>query len=80
MLASVVTGEAIASPIITRLLKSDDEIKLPPAPVLAMTPLAPLKVDDAERLALKEQRKARKAAEQEEARRRREQIAKARRK
>ena len=60
--------------------KSDDEIKLPPAPVLAMTPLAPLKVDDAERLALKEQRKARKAAEQEEARRRREQIAKARRK
>jgi hypothetical protein len=75
-----VTGEAIASPIITRLLKSDDEIKLPPAPVLPMTPLAPLKVDDAERLALKEQRKARKAAEQEEARRRREQIAKARRK
>jgi len=45
-----------------------------------MTPLAPLKVDDAERLALKEQRKARKAVEQEEARRRREQIAKARRK
>jgi hypothetical protein len=80
MLASVVTGEAIASPIITRLLKSDDEIKLPPAPVLAMTPLAPLKVDDADRLALKEQRKARKAAEQEEARRRREQMAKARRK
>jgi hypothetical protein len=80
MLASVVTGEAIASPIITRLLKHDDEFKLPPAPVVIMAPLPPLKVDDAERLALKEQRKIRKAAEQEEARRRRAQIASSRRK
>lgn len=45
-----------------------------------MAPLPPLKVDDAERLALKEQRKIRKAAEQEEARRRRAQIASSRRK
>jgi hypothetical protein len=80
MLASVVTGEAIASPIITRLLKHDDVFKLPPAPVVIMAPLPPLKVDDAERLALKEQRKIRKAAEQEEARRRRAQIASSRRK
>jgi hypothetical protein len=80
MLASVVTGEATASPMITRLLKHDDEIKLPPPPVVVMAPPPPLKVDDAERLALKEQRKIRKAAEQEQARRRRAQIASSRRK
>ena len=79
MLASVVTGEATASPRITRLLKYDDEFKLPP-PVAVMAPPPPLKVDDAERLALKEQRKIRKAAEQERARRRRAQIASSRRK
>lgn len=80
MLASVVTGEATASPRITRLLKHDDDFKLPPAPVVIMAPPPPLKVDDAERLALKEQRKIRKAAEQEQARRRRAQIASSRRK
>lgn len=80
MLATVVTGEALASPIITRLLKHDEAWKLPPAP-----PAEPVKVlestkhDDAQRQALKEQRKARKLAEQEQARRRREQSAAARR-
>jgi hypothetical protein len=81
MLASVVTGEALASPIITRLLKYDDDWKLPPAePVTAAPALAPQKQDDPARLALKEQRRARKLAEQEQARRRREQAASARRK
>jgi hypothetical protein len=81
MLASVVTGEALASPIITRLLKYDDDWKLPPAePVTSAVALAPKKEDDPERIALKEQRRARKLAEQEQARRRREQMASARRK
>ncbi len=80
MLATVVTGEALASPIITRLLKHDDEWKLPPAPVVEAVPAArAVKQDDAERQAIKEQRKARKLAEQEAARRRREQSAAARR-
>lgn len=80
MLATVVTGEALASPIITRLLKHDDAWKVPPAPAVEVTPLAKtVKQDDAERQAIKEQRKARKLAEQEAARRRREQSAAARR-
>ena len=80
MLATVVTGEALASPIITRLLKHDDDWKLPPAPPVAAAPVVKAEAkDDAERLALREQRKARKAAEQEAARRRREQSAAARR-
>lgn len=80
MLATVVTGEALASPIITRLLKHDDAWKLPPAPAVDVAPLAqPSKQHDAERQAIKEQRKARKLAEQEAARRRREQSAAARR-
>lgn len=80
MLATVVTGEALASPIITRLLKHDDAWKLPPAPAVEVAPIAKAtKQDDAERQAIKEQRKARKLAEQEAARRRREQSATARR-
>ncbi|MFM8381467.1 MAG: hypothetical protein ACKOA6_05650 [Actinomycetota bacterium] len=81
MLASVVTGEALASPIITRLLKSDEAWKLPPAETVTAAP-APVRstVDDATRQALKDQRRARKQAEQDEARRRREQQAAARRK
>lgn len=80
MLATVVTGEALASPIITRLLKHDDAWKLPPAPPVEVAPAAQAdKHDDAERQAIKEQRKARKLAEQEAARRRREQAAAARR-
>jgi len=80
MLATVVTGEAIASPIITRILKHDDAWKVPPAPVVTIAPLIVDSQDDAERTALKEQRKARKAAEQEAARRRREQAQASRRK
>lgn len=81
MLASVVTGEALASPIITRLLKHDDSWKLPPAePVTAAPAPRASDVDDPQRQALKEQRRARKQAEQEQARRRREQAASARRK
>lgn len=84
MLATVVTGEALASPIITRLLKHDDEWKLPPAPPSTPSSKATGSAkasdrDDAERQAIKEQRKARKAAEQEAARRRREQAAAAKR-
>lgn len=75
MLATVVTGEALASPIITRLLKHDDAWKLPPAPPVRSVPTSSTKQDDAERQAIKEQRKARKSAEQEAARRRREQSA-----
>lgn len=76
MLATVVTGEALASPIITRLLKHDDAWKLAPAPPVEAAP-APktTTADDAERQAIKDQRKARKLAEQEAARRRREQSA-----
>lgn len=80
MLATVVTGEALASPIITRLLKYDDAWKLPPAPAVTVAPaVASSKEDDAERRAVKEQRKARKLAEQEAARKRREQAEAARR-
>lgn len=80
MLATVVTGEALASPIITRFLKSDPAWKLPPAPVVEFAPLPAIPADDAARLELKEQRKARKLAEQEAARRRREQASAAKRK
>jgi hypothetical protein len=76
----LVTGEAIASPIITRILKHDDAWKVPPAPTVTIAPLIVDTKDDAERAALKEQRKARKAAEQEAARRRREQSQSSRRK
>ncbi|MFM9036270.1 MAG: hypothetical protein ACKOJ9_01095, partial [Actinomycetota bacterium] len=43
MLATVVTGEAIASPIIVRILKHDDAWKVPPAPEVT---IAPLRTDD----------------------------------
>lgn len=81
MLATVVTGEALASPIITRLLKHDEAWKLPPAEtVTSAAAHATNPADDVARQALKEQRRARKQAEQEAARRRREQQATARRK
>lgn len=79
MLASVVCGEAVASPIIIRFLKHDDAWKLPPAPTVTTAPVVLEKEDSPEREALKAERKARKAAEQEAARRRREQSAQARR-
>jgi len=81
MLASVVTGEALASPIITRLLKSDEAWKLPPAEAVTVASVpARSTAEDANRQALKDQRRARKQAEQDAARRRREQQAAARRK
>lgn len=81
MLASVVTGEALASPIITRLLKHDEAWKLPPVESVPAAPAPSAKnIDDPQRQVLKEQRRARKQAEQEQARRRREQAASARRK
>lgn len=79
MLATVVCGEAVASPIIMRLLKTDETLKLPPAEAITTAPNVITKDVDPEREALKEQRKARKAAEQDAARRRREQAAAARR-
>lgn len=79
MLATVVCGEAVASPIIIRILKTHDDYKLPPAEAITTAPVVLEKQDSPERAALREQRKARKAAEQEAARRRREQAAQAKR-
>jgi hypothetical protein len=77
MLASTVVGEAPASATIVTMLKNDEAVKLPPAADKPIAPLLPAKVDDAERLALKAQRKERKAAEQAAARLRREQTLRA---
>jgi hypothetical protein len=79
MLATVVCGEAVASPIIIRILKTDDTYKLPPAEAITTAPVVIEKEDTPERAALREQRKARKAAEQEAARKRREQSVNAKR-
>ena len=77
MLASTVVGEAPASATIVGMLKNNEAVKLPPAADKPVAPLLPPKVDDAERLALKAQRKERKAAEQAAARLRREQALRA---
>jgi hypothetical protein len=77
MLASTVVGEAPASATIVAMLKSDETVKLPPAEDKPLAPLLPKKEDDDERLALKAQRKERKAAEQAAARLRREQVLRA---
>lgn len=77
MLASTVVGEAPASSIIVAMLKNDDAVKLPPVDPKPLAPLLPLKQEDAGRLALKAQRKERKAQEQGAARLRREQTARA---
>lgn len=77
MLASTVVGEAPASSIIIGMLKNDDAVKLPPADPRPLAPLLPLKQQDADRLALKAQRKERKAHEQAAAKLRREQITRA---
>lgn len=73
MLASTVVGEAPASAIIVGMLKNDELVKLPVLDPKPLAPLLPPKADDAERLALKAQRKERKAAEQAAAQLRREQ-------
>ena len=80
MLAAVVTGEAVAAPIITRLLKHDDLVKLPPVELRPVAPSPATPADDPERERLRAERKARRQAEQEAARARREQAATAKRK
>jgi hypothetical protein len=80
MLASAIAGEANATPILTRLLKSDDEFALPAVePVTTPVPVRTVE-DDPERERLKAERKERKRQQQAEARARREQAAAARRK
>jgi len=77
MLAATVVGEAPASATIVGMLKTDETVKLPPVELKPLAPLLPPKQDDAERLALKAQRKERKAHEQAAARLRREQTLRA---
>jgi hypothetical protein len=77
MLASTVVGEAPASAIIIGMLKNDEAVALPPAADKPLAPLLPLPQDDAGRLALKAQRKERKAQEQAAAKLRRDQVARA---
>lgn len=80
MLASTVAGEAPASAVIRDLLKNDELVKLPPVEPRPSSPLVQKEqVDEAERQALKEKRKAMKQQKQEEARARREQAARAKR-
>lgn len=69
MIAGSVAGEAAASVMLTRLLKSDEELALPPEPPRE-TVLLPAPHADAE---LKARRRAAKEAKQVEARARREQ-------
>lgn len=69
MLASVVAGEAPASPAITRLLKTDETLALPPAQQRDLVPklAAPTAAELAEREQIRERRRAerkRKQAEQ----------------
>ncbi|MEO6124372.1 MAG: hypothetical protein ABIR32_11935 [Ilumatobacteraceae bacterium] len=77
MLASTVVGEAPASAIIVGMLKNDELVKLPVLEQKPLAPLLPLKEADADRIALKAQRKDRKVAEQAAAKLRREQQLKA---
>ena len=77
MLAATVVGEAPASATIVGMLKTDETVKLPPVELKPLAPLLPPKQDDADRLALKAQRKERKAHEQAAARLRREQTLRA---
>lgn len=74
MLAGSVAGEAAASVMLMRVLKSNDDLKLPPVdrPSIPLIPAA--KADDA----VKERRRAAKALKQAEANARRQQQAKAR--
>ncbi|MGA1157306.1 MAG: hypothetical protein ACO3WI_07125, partial [Ilumatobacteraceae bacterium] len=56
MLATVVCGEAVASPHIIRILKTNDDYKLPPAEVTTTAPVVLEKEETPERAALREQR------------------------
>ena len=79
MLASAVAGEAKATPILTRLLKTDEVFALP-AIESTPTPSSSASEPDPEREQLRAQRKERKRQQQAEARARREQAEAARRK
>ncbi len=75
MLATSVAGEAAASVMLTRLLKHDEELGLPPEPEPAPTVVLTKEIDEETRA----KRKAAKERKQAEARLRREQQARARR-
>ena len=79
MLASVVAGDAPASPTIVKILKTDEVVQLPAVEARTIAPVLPPRHDEEERARLKAQRKERKAAEQAAARARREQAERARR-
>jgi hypothetical protein len=74
MMAGSVAGEAAASVALTRLLKHDDTLALPPVELEEITVLPPPTADEE----IKAKRKAAKAAKQADARARREQQARAR--
>lgn len=74
MMAGSVAGEAAASVALTRLLKHDETLALPPVEPEEVNVLPPPKADDD----VKAKRKAAKAAKQADARARREQRARAR--
>ncbi|HSB85517.1 MAG TPA: hypothetical protein VLD86_04375 [Ilumatobacteraceae bacterium] len=74
MMAGSVAGEAPASVALTRLLKHDETLALPPVEHDEVSVLPPPKADDD----IKAKRKAAKAAKQADARARREQRARAR--
>lgn len=74
MMAGSVAGEAPASVALTRLLKHDDNLALPPVEHEEAIVLPPPTADDD----IKAKRKAAKAARQADARARREQQARAR--
>ncbi len=60
MMASAIVGEALASPILKDLLKSDPVVALPPAELVSITVAKPVDPDRDAKLAI---RKARKDAE-----------------
>jgi hypothetical protein len=74
MLASSVAGEAAASAMLTKVLKHDDTLQLPPVERASIPLLPPRQADDEQRA----KRKAAKLAKQAEAAARRAQQAKAR--
>lgn len=79
MMASVVVGEAPASPTLTRLLKHDETFALPPAEARDIVPqlVAPSAEEQEEREALRERRKAERKRKQAEQAARRAQAAQA---
>jgi hypothetical protein len=79
MMASAIAGEAQATPILTRLLKSDDTFALPAVEATTAPVVTRPAADDPERERIKAERKERKRQQQAEAQARREQAAQARR-